>query len=372
MVVGEAQKLTPGLPGHPLPNGGLPEKADLALARAGSYRLLARLFRQELDQELLTFLGANAGFLGEIKLPDEGRHMEWLQTLRVEYARLFVLNVYPFASIYTGPEVMLNTAQTEQVRKFYSYYDFDNAGLGSHSQANFLPDHLAIELGFMANLAETEGRYWQAGNPASALSIALAEQTFLEKHLLTWLPVFGLAVERASRQNFYPALVKQSLDFICQDFQYLLEQQSEAEPQAVTAPLEEAEPFFTDFGPASPEKEPDSPVSLKQFVSYLITPAKSGLYLSKIELFRLAHSLQLPVGVTERFQMLESLLRDAFDYQMVEPLLAALRGVVQASRLELAKLEQTYPQNAFIWQLWKQRLNRSWEIVDQQFLSNQL
>src|SRR5438876_306845 len=107
--------------------------------RAQLYGLLARLFLDELDQQLALYLRELPGLAEHI--PPDAELDAWLADLRAEYQRLLVLNVYPYESIFRDRELMLNTAATQRVAALYAACGCAPAA-GLRAGA---PDHLGVE-----------------------------------------------------------------------------------------------------------------------------------------------------------------------------------------------------------------------------------
>ena len=122
------------------------EQAELARARADTYRLLGRLCLAEVDERLLAAL-RDTPLLGATLVGDDAA---LLAALRVEYTRLLIVNVLPYESVFVDERVMLNTDATAAVFEAYREADYRPAGqVGA-------PDHVGLELGFLGHLAATE------------------------------------------------------------------------------------------------------------------------------------------------------------------------------------------------------------------------
>ncbi len=169
-----------------------PHILELAQGRAGLYRLLGQLLLSEPTGDTLAFLKDQAALESGILPAVEQLQAEWLQAVRVEYSHLFLLNVYPYASIYLDREAMLNTGSTEEVRSLYELYNFQ-------PPPGLFADHLGLELLFLAHLAQLEVAALTAGQMARAVRFRAGAGQFLKMHLLEWLPVFQAALARAAR-----------------------------------------------------------------------------------------------------------------------------------------------------------------------------
>lgn len=162
-----------------------------ALSRAHLYGLLARLYRIEVDAELLNALREPelAAALTELgvnleQVMAKGTNTMLLEGLAVEFARLFLVPSTarpPYESIQLGEGQLFGNA-TVSVQTF-----MEEAGLALPEGRSYLPDHLSIELEIMQHLCLKEAE----GDPA-----AVSLQTrFLKEHLLQWAPAYlqGLA-----------------------------------------------------------------------------------------------------------------------------------------------------------------------------------
>ncbi len=110
---------------------------------------------------------------------------------RAEYLRVFERGaVPPYEASTSGPNPLAgpNVMQIADVAGFYRAFGFEARGER--------PDHLAAELEFLALLCLLEARALLAGQLEQARVCAEARQSFLQDHLLTWLPSFQEKVER--------------------------------------------------------------------------------------------------------------------------------------------------------------------------------
>jgi len=116
-----------------------------------------------------------------------------LETLQVEHTRLFV-NAFPkviappYASLYLDQEPALYGASAEKVRACYREHGLDLAGPAD------IPDHLCLELEFLARLAED-------GEDE-------AESRFLAHHFRPWFARFKRRVMHEGIHPFYPAVIR--------------------------------------------------------------------------------------------------------------------------------------------------------------------
>lgn len=119
-------------------------------------------------------------------------NQEGLEILQIEYTRLFIhaspsVIAPPYSSVYLDQEGNLYGPSAVWVKQFYQREGFDVAGEGD------LPDHIALELEFLALLID-EHKY------------DVSEQ-FLNKHFQIWFPLFKERILNGSSNKFYSTLL---------------------------------------------------------------------------------------------------------------------------------------------------------------------
>lgn len=195
-------------------------RAEQARARASSYELLALGFGPPSAELAAALSEAEARFsLPALDLP----------VLIPEYHRLFVgparLPAPPYESVYReGWQVFGET--TLEVKRRYA-----EAGYTLDPSFIELPDHVAVELAFMALLAEEEAKAWEAQDTAAASAWLARERTFLDDHLSRWLPAFGDRLVASTETSFYRRLAVELREFVTLDAEGV---------KALTGLLEEA------------------------------------------------------------------------------------------------------------------------------------
>ena len=125
----------------------------------------------------------------------------FLESLQVEYTRLFI-NAFPqvlappYGSVYLSDDGMLYGQSAVLTKQFYRERGFDLPGEAD------LPDHLTLELEFLAILAA-------AGEEAD-------EALFLRRHFRPWFPCFRARVLTEVHHPFYRVLVN-LIDFFTRE-----------------------------------------------------------------------------------------------------------------------------------------------------------
>jgi DMSO reductase family type II enzyme chaperone len=180
-----------------------------AKMRAGVYDLLATLYCEPLPAATLRALrdpamlqGLSEADMGLDEAFCNGDEAQLREDLAVDYTQLFhgPRNHHPpYESVQTGGEEgELNGDATRQARDF-----FDSVGLAIDEQCRELPDHLSVELAFMAELARREAAARETGDAAQVERRVEEQTTFLERHLGRWAPAFGRIVADRAETNFY-------------------------------------------------------------------------------------------------------------------------------------------------------------------------
>lgn len=113
----------------------------------------------------------------------------------LEYSRVVLQLVPPYASLFLDEDAMLNGPHAERVEMAYRRAGFEILPEWRAGPA----DHLGIELHFLAHLFERDDA---------------AARAFLNEQLLPWAPVGLLAIARVESARFYPRLAAFTLDVL--------------------------------------------------------------------------------------------------------------------------------------------------------------
>lgn len=223
--------------------------------------------------------------LGVLCERPEGAHQEIATHLELaawprpgEAGGLFSVDLLPYAAIYLGPEGMLGGEAASRIAGFWR-------ALGFEVPAE--PDHLAALLGLYAALIEAEQ---DEPDRARALLRRQARETLLWEHLLTWVPAYAAAVAAAGRGHHadWAALLTETL---------LSEAAVLDAPRLPSAHLASV--------PGLPEPED----GVAEYVRAVLTPARSGIVLTRADLLRCARYVGLGVRIGERAFVLRHLLQ---------------------------------------------------------------
>jgi TorA maturation chaperone TorD len=201
------------------------QREALAEARRNTYAYLSQAFLSEPTEDLVS------GFLDEAllsSLPGSEREEDQhplrsfaatydgnLETLSHEFNALFVTPIRgayapPFASVYLAG--MMGQEPTRAARRFYL-----EAGLEIDEGNSMAPDHIGMELEFMATLCQREMTALAEGSPEDVRGIMAMERSFLKDHLLPWIPQLSEEIFIKGTSDFYKGVSQFLKDYVSFD-----------------------------------------------------------------------------------------------------------------------------------------------------------
>ncbi len=138
--------------------------------------------------------------------------------LAIEHARLFAGlgasygAIPPYESLHAGNE----PREDRVVNVTDAYRD---AGLERIGVPAVPQDHLGVELRFMALLCAKESEAWNHGDAEGAPSLLTRERTFLDDHLLRWVPAYCDYIVAEAREPYFAAVARMTADALALDRQ---------------------------------------------------------------------------------------------------------------------------------------------------------
>lgn len=226
--------------------------------------------------ELFRALGALA------ERPDAGhgfpaRSMGLAEPTREEHTRVFGLTLYPYGSVYLGPEGMIGGEARDRIAGYWRA-----VGLTPPVE----PDHVAALLGLYAGLLDAAN---EEDDPARRVLRVQAREALLWEHLLPWLPVYlTKMIDLGGAYASWAELLLAAL---------LQEAARGSIPAAPAVHLRSAPPMgWIEDDDAG------------EFLAAVLAPVRSGFILTRHDLFRCALELGFGVRAGERLFMLRSLL----------------------------------------------------------------
>ncbi|MDR1422426.1 MAG: molecular chaperone TorD family protein [Coriobacteriales bacterium] len=202
--------------------------------RVATYALLVRLYRREVDQELLDEM-CEMRFpvgVGNTEL-DEGYRLfhaylgtVWERTLTdlaVDYARVFLGNgmnaysaAYPFESVHTSSKRLLMQDARDEILAIYRAND-----LSVPESWKVGEDHISLELEFMRILTERVLRALRDEGENDMMSLLRTQYNFLMDHLVSWTPMLFAEMMKFAQTDFYRALAHLTAGFLATDREFL-------------------------------------------------------------------------------------------------------------------------------------------------------
>ncbi len=194
------------------------------------------------------------------------------------YTELFLMQLYPYASVYLGAEGMLGGEARDRVAGFWR-------ALGETPPAE--PDHLASLLALYARLAEHE-----TSRPPGRRRDAYrrARTALVWEHLLSWVPWYLIKLEELAPPVYgaWGRLVGAALHDVARELSL---------PAGLPLHLREA-----------PALDVPSATGAEAFFQQLLVPVRSGVILTRTDLARCAEELGLGLRAGERRFALRALL----------------------------------------------------------------
>ncbi|HIS40698.1 MAG TPA: molecular chaperone TorD family protein [Candidatus Aphodovivens avistercoris] len=194
------------------------ERKNVLAERAATYELLAGLFLQEATAGFLERLRDDAAFadgpLGDYAASLSGVDAEQARIeAAADYAALFLgmsaQPVPPYESVYTSELQLLMQEARDRAVETYRAHGFTAA-----ADFNLPEDHAGVELQFMARLCRAELATLDAGDEAKARRLADVQATFLQEHLLSWMPRLCDDVEKRAKTGLYRGLARMTRQFL--------------------------------------------------------------------------------------------------------------------------------------------------------------
>ena len=182
------------------------------------YTLLSRCYETELDAAFAEVFSKNAalesdepalaeGFArlqGDLADCDEAA----IEQLAVTFDRVFfgmgpltAQKAFPYESVYTSEGGLMMQDAYSQVLHLYR-----DAQFAKNPEFKEPEDHLAVELAFMALLAERAAERLREADAEGAEAALLDQLTFVREHLLNWIDRFIADMQKAAEGGFYEHL----------------------------------------------------------------------------------------------------------------------------------------------------------------------
>ena len=124
------------------------------------------------------------------------------QNLHWDYTRMFIgpgeVQAPPWESIYRDVERLHFSKETLEVRDAYRKYNLLPKRFGHDPD-----DHIGLELDFMHKLCEMAKEKAEGADEKGLLEILKDQKTFLDDHLMKWVPAWSRDVVKSAETDFY-------------------------------------------------------------------------------------------------------------------------------------------------------------------------
>lgn len=193
----------------------LAARADLARLLSACYYEPGEAFIEEkMLDSLVTAARGVDGALGEqAEQVAQAFGAEALQTLLIDYTRLFLAPegplAQPYGSVWLGGTQPLMQDSTLAVEAMY-----EQAGFAVDEEVRDLPDHIAVELEFVYALLFRQAQALSRGDAGDAEAAATLRRQFIAAHLKPWIGAFAAAVAAGAQSDFYRALATLTERFV--------------------------------------------------------------------------------------------------------------------------------------------------------------
>ncbi len=195
------------------------ELAGITMEVSHLYAFLANLYRAELSQQQLRRLqnpemqpilaAAGMDMSGDFWHRSEASQIE---ELAVEFTALFLGpggHISPHESVQIEQQGAYWGEATTAVRDFIA-----ETGMGFRNDFQGIPDHISVELEFLAELTRRESKYWQQGDQDRARNCLEIQRDFLDEHLGRWVDKFCTRIMETAELPFYREVAKMTVLFV--------------------------------------------------------------------------------------------------------------------------------------------------------------
>ncbi|MEO6392788.1 MAG: molecular chaperone TorD family protein [Pyrinomonadaceae bacterium] len=194
-----------------------------------------------------------------------------------EHTELFTFQLYPYASVYLGPEGMMGGIARDRIAGFY---------VAMKQTPPPEPDHLTDLLAFYAYLCGHEA---PADKPVAAEALRHVRKAFLWEHLISWLPPYLQKVRELAGPFYQQWAVLMELVLAQEAAKF-------GEPEQISSHLLDAP------GVVDPRES-----AFSAFQDSLLASVRSGMILTRADLLTAARQLNIGVRLGERKYILTAL-----------------------------------------------------------------
>ncbi len=188
------------------------------------YALYSRLFMKEVDLDFLKKLENKdiKEFFPNLYDWDLYKTIgkeELIQShLNVDFAEISLVNLIPYESFYTREDGMIESGGDNPIYQFYEEFDYI---VDKEIARVVSPDHIGVELEFMYMLCQAQAKAYDNHDELAAQKLNQLQKSFMEKHLLQWIPLYLINVKNEAQTPLYHDGAMTGLEFLLNDYEYL-------------------------------------------------------------------------------------------------------------------------------------------------------
>ena len=283
------------------------------------YQLLSSIFRDGLNTALFETLSACGELASITNAPVEYDEDE---ALAAHFSTLN-MEVMPCESLFLGDECMLGGSITDAVVLAYAQGGF------SPSVDDISPDHIGVELAYLAWLISAELEATADKELTIAAHCVELQRQFLDNHLLRWLGAMVVSVEETKDDTdhgiYYIYALRAAHKLAMVHLSQIVASDSSVE----------GDWSLPETGDLLSEEK----TGLREIAQFLVTPSNAGAFISRAHIQALGRAGNLPRGFGPRRQILTTLLRTGVDYSQIDEVLTGLTSLFGGWSEELKKQE---------------------------------
>jgi TorA maturation chaperone TorD len=210
------------------------ELIEVLRQRSATYTLLSRLYRQEIDQELLDEMH---GMLYPADTGDSDLDIGYLyiatylsnlwsgsiKDLKIDFARCFLGHgvdgysaAYPYESVYTSEKRLLMENARNEVLAIYRTHGIEKTADWKEGE-----DSLTLELQFERILGDKTIEALEEGDLEKAQALLQTQFDFQKDHLVSWVPLLIRDMKELAQTKLYLGLAYLTEGFLQTDYHFL-------------------------------------------------------------------------------------------------------------------------------------------------------
>lgn len=182
------------------------EKITENQARINMYAFLSRLLVEEVDEELLDKIKYTPELLDLFPNTKDWEVFKTKTTkqlidedLNVDYTTVFILNAYPYQSVFMNDEGHINPTPTNPTLQFYLENGYE---IDLNKTRVLSPDHIAIELEFMITLIKEQLTAYSINNEEEEKKVLAASKKVYGRTSITVGSYILTSSKRYGRNTF--------------------------------------------------------------------------------------------------------------------------------------------------------------------------